>query len=50
MNKKTIQVLEYDKIIDMLRQQAGCEMAKEIISRFRPYTDMRRIPVAYLCD
>ena len=27
MNKKTFQVLEYDKVIDMLRQQAGCEMA-----------------------
>ena len=43
MNKKTFQVLEYDKVIDMLRQQAGCEMAKEIVGRFRPDTDVRRI-------
>ena len=43
MNKKTFQVLEYDKVIDMLRQQAGCEMAKEIIGRFRPDTDVHRI-------
>ena len=43
MNKKTLKVLEYERIIDLLRQQAGSVMAKEITGRFRPYTDVRRI-------
>jgi len=43
MNKKTFNVLEYPKIIEMLRQQAGCVMAKELIAQFKPYTDIRKI-------
>ena len=34
MNKKTFKVLEYPKIIEMLREQAGSAMAKEIIADF----------------
>jgi len=43
MNKKTFKVLEYPKIIEMLRDQAGCVMAKELIAELKPYTDIRKI-------
>ena len=43
MNKKTFHVLEYPKIIEMLREQAGSVMAKEIVGELKPYTDIRRI-------
>ena len=43
MNKKTFKVLEYPNIIEMLRQQAGCVMAKERIAELAPYTDIRKI-------
>ena len=43
MNKKTQRVLEYDRIIDLLRQQAGSAMAKEIAGALRPVTDIRQI-------
>lgn len=46
MNKKTFHVLEYPKIIEMLRDQAGCVMAKESIAEFQPYTDIRQIRTA----
>ena len=46
MNKKTFKVLEYPKIIEMLRQQAGCGMAKEIIADFVPHTDIRQVRTA----
>ncbi|MBR4410380.1 MAG: endonuclease MutS2, partial [Firmicutes bacterium] len=46
MNKKTFNVLEYPKIIGMLREQAGSVMAKEIIADFVPDTDIRRIRTA----
>ena len=40
MNKKTLKVLEYDKIIELLRRQAGSEMAKEAIGRLQPQTEI----------
>ncbi|MBQ8563442.1 MAG: endonuclease MutS2, partial [Firmicutes bacterium] len=46
MNSKTFHVLEYPKIIEMLRDQAGCVMAKERIAEFQPYTDIRQIRTA----
>ena len=46
MNKKTFKVLEYPKIIEMLRQQAGSAMAKEIIADFVPHTDIRLVRTA----
>ena len=32
MEKKTLKILEYNKIIDMLREQAGSDLTKGIIS------------------
>ncbi len=46
MNKKTFKVLEYPKIIEMLREQAGSAMAKEIIADFVPHTDIRQVRTA----
>ena len=43
MNRKTLQVLEYDKIIQMLKEQAGSEMTRGIISELAPVFDARRI-------
>ena len=43
MNSKTFKVLEYPKIIEMLRSQAGSVMAKEIIAELKPYTEIRQI-------
>ena len=40
MNKKALNVLEYNKIIQMLKNEAGSEMAKTIISELKPYTDV----------
>lgn len=39
MNKKTLKVLEYHKIIDLLKNEAGSEMAKEVISGLLPRTE-----------
>ena len=43
MNKKALAVLEYDKIINMLRDCAGSEMAKARIAMFRPSSDPYQI-------
>ncbi|MDD4377219.1 MAG: endonuclease MutS2, partial [Eubacteriales bacterium] len=43
MNKKALNVLEYNKIIQMLKNEAGSEMAKTIISELKPYTDVHTI-------
>lgn len=43
MSDKALNVLEYNKIIDMLKEQAGCEMTQEIISKLKPYTDVHMI-------
>ena len=43
MKAKTLNVLEYSKIIEMLKEQAGSEMTKEIISEFKPVYDVREI-------
>ena len=36
MKEKTLQILEYDRIIDMLGSQAGSEMAREAILQLLP--------------
>ena len=43
MNKKALAVLEYDKILNMLRECAGSEMAKAKIAMFRPSSDPYKI-------
>ena len=43
MNKKTLNVLEYQKIIEKLIQEAGSEMAKTAISGLRPHTEVHWI-------
>ena len=43
MNKKGLKVLEYSKIIDMLRGQARSQMAKDRIDKLFPMTDIHEI-------
>ena len=40
MKEKTLHVLEYNKIIEMLREQAGSEMTKKVISEPVSYTHL----------
>lgn len=40
MRTKAIQVLEYNKIIAKLEEQAGSEMAKKIISELKPFHEV----------
>lgn len=46
MNEKTLKVLEYYKIIELLKGQAGSEMTREIISELKPFSDPREIKTA----
>ncbi|MEG0291495.1 MAG: endonuclease MutS2 [Anaerovoracaceae bacterium] len=48
MNEKATRVLEYSKIIELLKAQAGSEMTKKIISELKPYIDIRIIEEALL--
>ena len=43
MKEKTLNVLEYGKIIGMLEEQAGSEMTKKVISELKPVYDVREI-------
>lgn len=43
MNKKALRVLEYDKILELLKAEAGSEMTRELISKLTPYDDIRTI-------
>ncbi|MCI8608252.1 MAG: endonuclease MutS2 [Firmicutes bacterium] len=43
MNKKTLSVLEYHKIIEILKGEAGSVMAKDIIEGLRPMTQLHQI-------
>ena len=43
MNKKALDVLEYKKIIELLKEEAGSEMSRKIISELVPYTDVHVI-------
>ena len=43
MTDKALHVLEYSKIIEMLKQQAGSEMTKKVISELKPVYDVREI-------
>ncbi|MFQ9893298.1 MAG: endonuclease MutS2 [Emergencia sp.] len=43
MNQKALDVLEYRKIIELLNEQAGSEMTRQVTSELRPYTEARII-------
>ena len=43
MEKKTLNILEYDKIIDMLADKAGSGMTRRVISELAPYDDVSDI-------
>lgn len=43
MNNKTLRVLEFNKIIDMLRQYAASELGKAIVDKLEPSTDINEI-------
>ena len=46
MNKKVLNLLEYNKIIDLLSAQAGSELARERIKGFVPMSNMRMVKEA----
>lgn len=43
MNQKALKVLEYDKIIALLTEQATCESGKELCRNLQPMTDYEEI-------
>lgn len=46
MNKKVLNLLEYNKIIDLLSAQAGSALAREHIKGFAPMSNMRMVKEA----
>ena len=43
MNKKTLKILEYEKIINMLVDMASSEPAKRLCTKLQPSTDISEI-------
>ena len=43
MNSKILGLLEFNKILDLLAEQAGSEITRERISRLRPMTNLRMV-------
>ena len=43
MNKKALQVLEYNKIKELLEQETGCDMSREMAKALSPGEDIRDI-------
>lgn len=43
MNKRALIVLEYEKIIELLKNEAGSELSRKVASELRPYTDIHVI-------
>ena len=43
MNQKALDVLEFEKIIELLKKEAGSEMTRGMISQLRPFVDVRTI-------
>ena len=43
MNSRTIKLLEYNRILEMLAEQAGSELTKERISKLEPMTHLHAI-------
>ena len=48
MNRKSLAILEYDKIKQKLFQHATTEMGKRQVKRLRPSTDLDEIQVKLL--
>lgn len=46
MNDKTLKVLEYNKIIDMLSEKAASSLGKNKIKRLKPETDFEKVEYA----
>ena len=43
MKEKTLDVLEYNKIIRLLTEQAGSAMTRGILSELKPFSDVKQI-------
>ncbi len=43
MNQRSLRILEYNKIIEMLEKEAGSYASRQIASELSPYTDRRKI-------
>ena len=43
MNEKALRTLEYDKIIERLKQQAGSETGRQLCAALLPKTDLEEI-------
>lgn len=43
MNNKVLQILEYNRIIGLLEEQASCYMAREEIKKLKPISDINSI-------
>ncbi len=43
MNEKALRVLEYDKILELLKAEAGSDMTREVIAELTPYDHIRTI-------
>lgn len=43
MDKKALYVLEYEKIIELLKGEAGSELSRQMVSELKPYTDVHVI-------
>ena len=43
MNEKTLRVLEYNKIIDILKDNTESSLGKELVSQIKPLTDLDEI-------
>ncbi|MBQ7060240.1 MAG: endonuclease MutS2, partial [Clostridia bacterium] len=40
MNEKTLKTLEYDKILELLRQKCGCCVSRELAGSLRPFDEL----------
>ncbi len=43
MNEKTFRVLEYDKIIEALQEQAGSQLTRGVIANLKPLTEIHEV-------
>ncbi|MDD5922248.1 MAG: endonuclease MutS2 [Eubacteriales bacterium] len=43
MNRKALRILDYNKIKDLLADEAGCEMSRRMARRLRPMSEIRDI-------